>query len=434
MRIGSTTRNVTQNLAYFKMALLPGTYDVVVSCVGYDQQTVSITVRDEDITEQRVALQRSASINIAKLNIGALNPHDTNNALDNLQAHFSKASKLSQVGETEEKTTITCLEINEGDKDKPAIIFAAGVYQGAPLTSRLLVQFAKDLLYRRENDSVVAKYLDKFAVHIAPLLYPDQDAGQTCSSDESGFLSFDRRKDLSHDAKVIVDWFKKVNPVLVVNLNTGAKRVEIPYGEVLGRQEGYKTDDDQVLRNLAMSYVNNNAIMSSGQTACTNVDKTGVTHGGEAVLGGRKNSLMDLVYANTSALMMDVYVSCCNNDLLGSVWEENKHSLLAVMEQAYAGVSGYVINEDDEPVENAIVSYNGSRHRVRNGKNGAFWIILSAGSYTVTVKAPGYNSVSKLIDTPNLKLFSRLMIRLHRNDSILGVPWFEFVLFTGNCL
>ncbi|EZA54200.1 Carboxypeptidase D [Ooceraea biroi] len=148
--------------------------------------------------------------------------------------------------------------------------------------------------------------------------------------------------------------------------------------------------------------------------------------------GKRGHPLTDYVYFNTSTLMMDVYVSCCStNSIL--VWEENKGSLLACLQEVNKSVKGYVTNENDEPIENVILSYDSSPHLIKNGKSGFYAILLQPGTHNITITAAGYHKETKLISmsSSDMRKFSRLMFKLVRDDSIAGMPRVVFSFITA---
>lgn len=177
--------------------------------------------------------------------------------------------------------------------------------------------------------------------------------------------------------------------------------------------------------------------MTSLNTSCSNkvnIENHGVTHGGHAVSKGRKDSFMDYVYMNTSALFLDVYVACCNTDYPDTIWDVNKMSLLNIIGYINSGISGFVTNQNHEPVENAVLTYDGSVHKIRSGQNGAFWMILSSGRHTITVEAPGYIMETKILETPNVHTFSHLLLKLHKDETVMGMSRFGFIMFAGEKL
>ncbi|KYM95838.1 Carboxypeptidase D [Cyphomyrmex costatus] len=149
--------------------------------------------------------------------------------------------------------------------------------------------------------------------------------------------------------------------------------------------------------------------------------------------GKRDHLLMDYAYFHTSTLMMDVYVTCCTNDYSIVVWQENKDSLLSCIEEIKKGVRGYVTNEEDEPIENVVLSYDMSPHLIENSKSGFYSILLPPGNHNITATAPGYHAETKLVSTPmfEAKKYLRVIFKLVHDDSIIGIPRLVFIIITS---
>ncbi|OAD62352.1 Carboxypeptidase D [Eufriesea mexicana] len=155
----------------------------------------------------------------------------------------------------------------------------------------------------------------------------------------------------------------------------------------------------------------------------------GISNGGK-----REHSLMDYLYLSTSTLMLDVYVTCCNTDDAKNIWENNKVSLLAMIEKLNEGLRGYVLNENNEPIENAILSYNKSRHYVKSGINGAYSLLFEPGSHVISASAPGYIQQTKVFITPDVHNISHLIFKL-KYDNFLGMPRIVFIILISTiCL
>ncbi|KOC66182.1 Carboxypeptidase D [Habropoda laboriosa] len=149
----------------------------------------------------------------------------------------------------------------------------------------------------------------------------------------------------------------------------------------------------------------------------------------------REHSLMDHLYLNTSTLMIDVYITCCNTDDSRNVWDDNKASLLAMIEKLNDGVKGYVLSKNNEPVENAILLYNKSIHHVRNGVNGVYWLLFQPGTHVVSASASGYIQQTKIFITPDVHNISHLIFKLTYDDKYMGMPRTVFIILTSTvCL
>lgn len=426
--------HVSKNMAYFKMILQPGNYTLTFSCEGYSPKSFSTVVGANEIKDLVVVLEKSAE---RKGVVEATLVGDVNKKLNDLNGKYPQISKLHTVGRFDNGETAMALEIGSQNQDTqlsgvPAILFLAGVEDNAPVTSDVLLNLAEELLKGYKKNTTIAQQLDKFAVYIAPSINPGETAKESCEPRKNSSIKFPVNNSLSSDANVVVKWLEYVNPILAVNLLTGSIHVEIPFGNEFGNS--YETDDDALLKTLASTYAKYHPTMYSGKKTCevrANTDEHGVTHSGVAFGRPKVDSLIDFAYLNTSALMINAYVACCNTDRSSDVWLQNKNSLLAMIGSIDQGLVGYVTDGNNQPVQNAEITYDGSAHRIRNGKTGAYWIMLPSGAHKVTAKAYGYTEDTKLITTPNLVKFVPLMFKLNKNQDVLGMPRIVFIILTG---
>lgn len=452
VKVEKTNHGVSRNMAYFKIILVPSVYTLTVSCEGYDARTLDVLVERHSVTDVEIKLtKRDIERNATRhdddrrkmTNIERLS--GANRALSDLSAKYPRLATLRTVGRrTAKGSEIVCLEIGSDNTQKrtgrPAVVFTAGVQRAESVTSEVLLHLASFLLesYKTRSDVRVTNYLDNFTIYVAPDFSPDRNGSRDCAPLRSDWGSrFPLRDKLDDEAAVIANWFREVNAVLAVNLNSGSRHIEIPYGNAHGgttRAEMYKSADEDSLRRLASVYADERAGKLTASSKCErnlNIGDNSVIHAGEGIGGKRTDPLLDYVYFNTSTLMMDVYVACCTDDPSSVVWRENKDSLLSCIDEIGRGVKGHVTNEDDEPIEDAVLSYDESPHMIKTGIMGSYFILLRPDSHNVTVAAPGYISQTKLISTSDARKSSNLMFKLVRDDDIMGMPRLVFVMMTG---
>ncbi|XP_033351181.1 carboxypeptidase D-like [Bombus vosnesenskii] len=444
VKIGNSY-HVSKNMAYFKIILLPGEYSLTFVCEGYIEQSIKVHVDDKNITDLHIKLTKR---HVEKAKHQKYdNDQETNvvnQVLIDLNNKYSQLSTLHIIGKSQTGTRIICLEIGtEGNYKRigrPSIAFVAGISNGAPVTSKILLDFATYLLDRYRKDTRITNYLDKFTIYIAPDLSQNSNNNQTCDSFIVDNLQFPINDRLSTEASTLINWFKNINAVLAINLNIGSQHIEIPFAGKYGKtfEQIYNTDDNDVLQDLASLYTKHKMNMTFKNPECDhdlNIDSNGIIHAGMGISGKRKHSLMDYLYLNTSTLMLDVYVTCCNTDDSRNIWEDNKASLLMMIEKLNEGVKGFVLNENNEPIENAILSYNKSVHHVKSGINGAYWFLFKPGAHIISASASGYIQQTKLFITSDVHSVSHLIFKLKYDDNFLGMPRIVFiVLITTVCL
>lgn len=438
VKIGSNSYHVSKNMAYFKITLLPGEHTLTVSCEGYIEQTMMVQVDNENITELQVKLvnRHTDKIESQKSNEDK-ETNVVNQVLTDLRNKYPELSALHTIGKSQKGNRIMCLEVGAENKYKrigrPSIAYLSGISNGAPATSKTLLHFATYLLGQYKKDPRITNYLDKYTIYIAPDLSQNWNDNQSCSSFIADNLQFPVNTGLSAEASLIIDWFKEINTVLAINLNIGSQHIEIPFAGKHGKiaEDIYKTDDDDVLQDLASLYIKHNIHMSSKNAQCnhdSNMNTDKAVYAGMGISGKTEYSLMDYLYLNTSTLMMDVYVTCCNTDDARNIWDDNKASLLAIIEKLNEGVKGFILTENNGPIEHAILSYNKSMHHVKNGMNGAYWLLFQPGTHVISASAPGYIQQTKVFITPDVRNVSHLIFKLRYNDKFLGMPRIVFII------
>ncbi|KAG5333446.1 CBPD Carboxypeptidase, partial [Acromyrmex heyeri] len=442
VEIGRRTYGVSHNMAYFKMILVPGEYTLTISCEGYVTQMPKVSVQQQSITVINVKLEQKKTPSLDGHHKKPLEKLSfVNRALTDLNAKYPRQTTLHSIGKTAKDNEIMCLEIGSNNDQKqigrPAIVFSAGILRAEPVTAGMLLHFASHLLDNYKQDNTIMRYIDDFSIYIVPEFSSDPNENTICSPQLKG-LQFPIHEKLNEEAKWIVNWFKDVNAVLAVNLNSGSRHIEIPFGRDYGkvREQKYESDDEDLLQHLASVYANARANKLSASTRCeqdSNIDDNSVIHAANGIGGKRGHPLIDYAYFNTSTLMMDVYVTCCTTDYSIVVWQENKDSLLACIQEMKKGVRGYVTNEEDEPIENVVLSYDMSPHLIKNSKSGFYSILLPPGSHNITATMSGYHAETKLVSTPTFetKKHLRLIFKLVRDDSIIGIPRLVFIIITS---
>ncbi|XP_076646852.1 carboxypeptidase D svr isoform X1 [Halictus rubicundus] len=438
VKIGTKSYEVSKNMAYFKIILLPGEHTVVFTCKGYTDQSVNIHVENENIIDINVKLtKRDTGEEKHQEDNKDSEPSALNQALTDLNDKYSQLSILHTMGRSEKGIRIMYLEIGVENNFKrvgrPSIAFVAGVTNGVHVTSKVLLHFATYLLDHYRKNTTVTNYLDKYTVYIVPDLTHSPNSNLSCSSLVVDNLQFPINDALSSEASIITNWFKKVNPMLAINLNIGGQHIEIPFAGKYGKtpEHVYETDDDAVLQDLATTYAKHNVHMSSKDVFCDrdlNANIDGDIHAGKGIGGKREHSLMDYLYLNTSTLIMDAYITCCATDDSTNVWEDNKDSFIAMIDKLHNGVKGFVLTRNNEPIENAILSCNNSVHHVKSGVNGAYWLLLQPGTHVISAKAAGYIQQTKIFVTTDVHDISNLIFKLRYNDKFLGMPRIVFII------
>ena len=148
-----------------------------------------------------------------------------------------------------------------------------------------------------------------------------------------------------------------------------------------------------MFQHIAKGYADNNPAMSNS-SACLKYQWLGSTTNG-AKWYPKNGTLKDYSYQNTNSLDFVIELSCCKfprSYFLPREWDNNRESLLLFLETANSGVKGLVLDDDDKPLEGAVVGVvhdeddqKWAGKNVTSSKKGEYWKLLLPGSYRVKI-------------------------------------------------
>ena len=196
----------------------------------------------------------------------------------------------------------------------------------------------------------------------------------------------------------VMQWIKQYPFVLSANLHNGALVANYPYDSTKSGAYVYSASpDDDIFRQLALTYSYNHPTMHLG-LPCPGGYETfvdGITNGAAwyVVAGG----MQDYNYLNSNCFEITVEQGCQKfpyASQLQSIWDSNRDALVAYILQVHKGVNGFVTDERGNAVPYASIAVSGRNHGVQTAKDGDYWRLLVPGTYTITVSASGYTTVS----------------------------------------
>lgn len=438
VQIESTIYNVSKNMAYFLLTLTPGDYKFTFSCEGYESVILSVHINEHVMSDFNVILKQSKS---AK-NFDQLRLSESSEYFKVLNANYMQITELKSIGKSSTGNIVVSLRISSqkgGKFEKPSLVFMSGIGAGDPLTSKILTTLATYILKQQERSKRIRSILEKVDLYFVPEIYSN-NGKKACSTKSENDGKFN--EPLAHDEQMLVNWFEEINPILTVNLKTGARTLQTS-----SKAQEFET----FLNDLVNEYKKYNPMMDSQKSKCEEKGKKNLTI--PLFLPQKKifyfiflsitvensrniteDSLMNYAFHNSNSLYLNIYVSCCNTDNAEIVWNENRESLFILMGAVNKGVFGLVVDEKGDAIENALLSHDSSPHRVKTFKNGAFWMLLTAGSHVIKASAPGHIAETRLVDLPELLKFSYLKFQLRRDKNVLGMPRLAFVFIAGELI
>ncbi|XP_026883274.2 carboxypeptidase Z isoform X2 [Electrophorus electricus] len=205
----------------------------------------------------------------------------------------------------------------------------------------------------------------------------------------------------------VMKWIRSIPFVLSASLHGGELVISYPFDfsrHPLEEKMFSPTPDEQVFKQLARTYADAHATMSSNDTqrcGASFANNGGIVNG--ALWYSFAGGMSDFNYLHSNCLELTVELGCDKfpaEEELYPEWLRNKEALLSFMESVHRGIKGTVKDTDGNGIKGAIISVKGIRHDVTTADDGDYWRLLNSGVYIVSAVAPGYSRVAKRIRLP----------------------------------
>ncbi|KAF7244400.1 Carboxypeptidase D [Varanus komodoensis] len=322
---------------------------------------------------------------------------------------------------------------------EPEFKYVANMHGNEVVGRELLLNLIEYLCKNYGTDPEVTDLVQTTRIHIMPSMNPDGyerslegDTQGTVGRNNSNNFDLNRNfpdqffqgtDPLQPETIAVMNWLRTYPFVLSANLHGGSLVVNYPYDDNRQGVAAYsRSPDDDVFRQIALSYAKENTQMFQGHP-CEDMYADeyfphGITNGASwyTVPGG----MQDWNYLHTNCFEVTIELGCVKYpkaEELPKYWEQNRRALLQFMKQVHRGVKGFVLDaKDGRGILNATISVANLDHHVATYKSGDYWRLLTPGTYKVTASARGYNSETKTVDVGD-KLAVQVNFTLTRKDT-----------------
>ncbi len=321
-------------------------------------------------------------------------------ALQLVAADHPEITRLISAGPSVEGRELWWLKITDNpdvEEDEPGFKYISTMHGDEPVGTELCLQLIELLTDGYETDPRLTHLIDEVEIWVMPMMNPDGNARRMRLNANLVDLNRDfpdhwrdpvntplgRQPETQH----IMNWQADHSTVLSANFHTGALVVRYPYDNNEPGTSGYAAaPDDDIIRDLAIEYSDDNLPMFNGEF----ID--GIVNGADwSVLSG---GMQDWNYVYNG----DIEVTVELNDRkwppanqLDRLWLENRESMIAYMERALTGVRGVVTNQETgEPVSARLIIEGRDIPFYTDPEVGDFHRPAVAGSFTLVVEAGGY--------------------------------------------
>jgi len=341
---------------------------------------------------------------------------------------YSDIARLYSIGYSVQNRKLWVMEISDNpgkhEAGEPEIKYIGNIHGNEALGRELLLQLIKYLCESYENEPKIKTLVDTTGIHILPSMNPDgyemaavRGKGNKLVGKRNAY-----RVDLNRnfpdqffpsttgppqsEVRAVMEWIKTYPFVLSASLHSGALVALYPYDDSPSGQSLYSaTPDDDVFRHLAKTYSQEHPVMhlANPKWNCTDQKEEhfidGITNG--ASWSSLSGGMQDYNYVHSNCFEITLELGCDRfpkSSDLEKYWLDNKKALVEFAQQVHYGVSGFVKNNQGEPLSDATISVADRRHDVTTSKEGDYWRLLVPGSYEITARAKGYQPKTHLVE------------------------------------
>ncbi|CAK8685595.1 unnamed protein product [Clavelina lepadiformis] len=356
--------------------------------------------------------------------------HHNHEALTTFLIHFSELypeiTRLYSVGKSISGKDLWVMEISDNpgvhEPGEPEFKYIANMHGNEVVGRELLLNLIEYLCVNYAKIESVTQRVDNIRIHLMPTMNPDGYA-KAREGDVSGVYGrsnlhgvdlnrnfpdqfYGQKLKQEPETKAIINWMKEIPFVMSANMHGGSLVANYPYDERNPNKKHAgshysKTPDDDVFIAISKAYSEAHKKMHTGRP-CPERERSyfekGITNGAQwyEIYG----SMQDWNYVYTNCFEITLELGCVKYPMeadLKAYWDDNKHAMLAYIDEVHKGITGFVKDSNGKVLPEATISVEERNHDVKSASDGDYWRLLEPGSYRVTASLQGYSS-----DTHNI--------------------------------
>ncbi|XP_065571003.1 carboxypeptidase D-like isoform X2 [Artemia franciscana] len=450
---GNDKYMLTSSAGEYWRLLLPGKYRISVKANGYaPTDWFDIIVPLTGVIEKHIQLRSVSPTTTTTVKpVQPTTPSELDRITDLKFVHhkysdmflwlqamsikYSHIMRLYSIGKSVQGQELWVAEISDNpgvhELGEPEFKYIGNMHGNEVVGREVLLHLIHLLCTEYGKNQRITTLVDTTRIHIMPSMNPDGyetsmlgdqqgvigrantnlvDLNRNFPDQYDGIVPNNENKKQEPETLAVMKWIKEYPFVLSANLHGGSIVANYPFDDRPDGRQGYsKSPDDAVFRHLASVYSENHPIMHKGNPCdgffLGEKFQDGITNGAEwySVSGG----MQDWNYLHSNTFEITVEISCNKFPYemdLERYWNENKEALLAFIEQVHMGVTGFVLDENNNCIPNATIRVKGINHDIVSASGGDYWRLLVPGDYEITVLAEGYiSSTQKVTVSKNEK-------------------------------
>ncbi|MCD4769948.1 MAG: hypothetical protein K8R35_07265, partial [Bacteroidales bacterium] len=352
-----------------------------------------------------------------------------------LAADYPDICSVDTIGESINGHLILALKISDNvdlDEDEPDVFYSSNMHGNELAGYVLMLQLAEYLLINSEDGGLVQQLVDSLQIWINPLANPD---GTYLGSDTIGSptrynsIGVDLNRNFpdpmnpnivqTQETIEMINFMNGHNFVISANFHSGAEVVNYPWD----RWYSVFHADDTWFEKISRDYAD--TVQHYSGTGYLTDENNGITRGAAwyVIFGGRQDYVTYEKQGREVTIELDDIKETAGAQL-PLLWEYNYRSLLRYLENAFYGIHGRVVDDDNnEPVE-AKIFITGhdtdSSHIYSDPESGSFVRLINTGTWDLTFSADGYNTSTITFEVTDARAQLYREVRLIKTSS--GIP------------
>ncbi|EDO41344.1 predicted protein, partial [Nematostella vectensis] len=345
--------------------------------------------------------------------------------LESYSKRYKKIARLHSVGKSVLNRHLWALQITDHpdiiEPGEPMFKYVGNMHGNEAVGRQILIYLVQYLLenYGKTGHERITKLVNSTNIYIMPSMNPDGferskeldcdglvgrrnennvNLNRNFPDQFNNWLDYDV-SNAQPETKAVIKWIYENPFVLSANLHGGSLVASYPFDSNRYHRPFWyysKSPDDEIFRELALTYSRHHHTMKNGDPRCHTHFKNGITNGAYwyDVPGG----MQDINYLISNCFEITLELSCCkypNSTELPKEWKNNKNALLTYMEEVHKGIKGFVRDRSGNGIQGAVVHVLGIKKNVTTARHGDFWRLLVPGNYTVLVTAPGFHQAKR---------------------------------------